>query len=51
MALSYGQHPDHSTIAAFFSSMKDEIEKLREILRPESCINNLEWIYKKHKFK
>ena len=25
MALSCGQHPDHSTIAAFVSSMKDEI--------------------------
>ena len=25
IALSSGQHPDHSTIAAFVSSMKDEI--------------------------
>jgi len=33
MALSCGQYPDHSTIAAFISSMKDEIPPLfRDVL-------------------
>ena len=33
IALSSGQHPDHSTIAAFVSSMKDEISPLfRDVL-------------------
>lgn len=33
MALSCGQYPDHSTIAAFVSSMKDEIAPLfRDVL-------------------
>ena len=33
MALACGQHPDHSTIAAFVSSMKDEILPLfRDVL-------------------
>ncbi len=33
IALSGGQHPDHSTIAAFVSSMKDEILPLfRDVL-------------------
>jgi len=33
MALSYGQCPDHSTIAAFVSSMRDEILPLcRDVL-------------------
>ena len=33
MALAYGQKPDHSTIAAFVSSMKDEILPLfRDVL-------------------
>jgi transposase len=33
MALSCGQYPDHSTVAAFVSSMKDEIVPLfRDVL-------------------
>ena len=33
MALSCGQHPDHSTIAAFVSTMKQEIQPLfRDVL-------------------
>ena len=31
MALACGQHPDHSTIAAFVSSMKDETLPLLEM--------------------
>ena len=34
MALSCGQKPDHSTIAAFVSTMKDEIKPIfRDVLR------------------
>ena len=33
MALTCGQHPDHSTIAAFVSTMREQIQPLfREVL-------------------